>query len=277
MSRERVLAVAARVEASWDALAADPAVVIDADAVEQAIGMLDQGDVRVAGPMDRASGSCTPGPSKPCCSTSACGLEVTGAGPFEYHDLPTEAATTSSACASSPRPLATARLSPGVVLMPSYVNIGAWVGPGPWSTPGPPLARARRSRPTCISRAVGIGGVLEPVQAAPVVIEDGSFIGSRCIVVEGVRVEARAVLGAGVVLTAEAPVIDVTGPEPVEHRGRVAGAVVIPGNRARSSRQATSGSPAADHRAAVPRDRRQGAVERDAARLRVVDGVNGER
>jgi 2,3,4,5-tetrahydropyridine-2,6-dicarboxylate N-succinyltransferase len=85
-----------------------------------------------------------------------------------------------------------------------------------------------------LAGGVGIGGVLEPLQAAPVVIEDGAFIGSRCIVVEGVRVGANAVLGAGVVLTGNTPVIDVTGPEAAEHRGRVpAGAVVIPGSRAR--------------------------------------------
>lgn len=119
-----------------------------------------------------------------------------------------------------------------VVLMPSYVNIGAYVDEGTmvdtWATVG---SCAQIGKNVHLSGGVGIGGVLEPLQAAPVIIEDGCFIGSRCIVVEGVRVEAEAVLGANVVLTQSTKIIDVSGSEPVEYRGIVpARSVVIPGN-----------------------------------------------
>jgi 2,3,4,5-tetrahydropyridine-2-carboxylate N-succinyltransferase len=121
-------------------------------------------------------------------------------------------------------------------MMPSYVNIGAWVGAGTmvdtWATVG---SCAQIGRDVHLSGGVGIGGVLEPVQAAPVIIEDGCFIGSRCIVVEGVRVEKEAVLGANVVLTQSTHIIDVTGPEPITYRGRVpARSVVIPGSYTKS-------------------------------------------
>ena len=252
MSRERVLAVAARVEASWDALAADPAVVIDADAVEQAIGMLDRGDVRVAEPDGQGEWLVHAWAKQAVLLYFRMrGLEVTGAGPFEYHDkLPLKHGYDELGVRVVPRrPLLRPCLSPGVVLMPSYVNIGAWVGPrtlvDTWATVG---SCAQIGSDVHLSGGVGIGGVLEPLQAAPVVIEDGSFIGSRCIVVEGVRVEARAVLGAGVVLTGNTPVIDVTGPEPVEHRGRVPSGAVVIGESPREFRQATSGFLAADHR-----------------------------
>jgi 2,3,4,5-tetrahydropyridine-2,6-dicarboxylate N-succinyltransferase len=137
-------------------------------------------------------------------------------------------------------PPATARfgahLEPGVVLMPSYVNIGAYVGSGTmvdtWATVG---SCAQIGSDVHLAGGVGVGGVLEPLQAAPVVIEDGAFIGSRCIVVEGVHIGRRAVLGAGVVLTANTPVIDPRGDEPIEYRGRVpAGAIVVPGTRPRT-------------------------------------------
>jgi len=125
------------------------------------------------------------------------------------------------------------------------VNIGAWVGAGTmvdtWATVG---SCAQIGRDVHLAGGVGIGGVLEPVQAAPVVIEDGAFIGSRCIVVEGVRVGARAVLGAGVVLTANTPVIDPRGAEPVERRGSVpAGAIVVPGSRSKEFPAGTYGMP----------------------------------
>jgi 2,3,4,5-tetrahydropyridine-2-carboxylate N-succinyltransferase len=117
--------------------------------------------------------------------------------------------------------------------MPSYVNIGAWVGENTmvdtWATVG---SCAQIGADVHLSGGVGIGGVLEPVQASPVIVEDGAFVGSRCIVVEGVHVGARAVLGANVVLTASTPIIDVRGKKKVEMRGEVpAGAVVIPGMR----------------------------------------------
>jgi 2,3,4,5-tetrahydropyridine-2,6-dicarboxylate N-succinyltransferase len=138
-------------------------------------------------------------------------------------------------------------LSEGVVLMPGYVNIGAWVGPrtmvDTWATVG---SCAQIGADVHLSGGVGIGGVLEPPQAAPVVIEDGAFVGSRAIVVEGVRVGARAVIAPNVVLSASVPIIDVTGPEPVEHRGVVpAGAVVLPGVRQKEFPAGTYGLPCA--------------------------------
>lgn len=133
-------------------------------------------------------------------------------------------------------PPATARygsyIAPGVILMPSYVNIGAYVDAGSmvdtWATVG---SCAQIGKNVHLSGGVGIGGVLEPLQASPVIVEDGCFIGSRCIVVEGVKVEKEAVLGANVVLTQSTRIIDVTGSSPVEYRGRVpARSVVIPGS-----------------------------------------------
>lgn len=122
-------------------------------------------------------------------------------------------------------------LAPGAIMMPSYVNIGAYVGEGTmvdtWVTVG---SCAQIGRRVHLSGGVGIGGVLEPVQAAPVIIEDDCFIGSRCIVVEGVHIGERAVLGANVVLTGSTKIFDVSGPEPVEYRAYIpAGSVVIPG------------------------------------------------
>jgi 2,3,4,5-tetrahydropyridine-2-carboxylate N-succinyltransferase len=126
-------------------------------------------------------------------------------------------------------------LSEGVVLMPGFVNIGSWVGPrtmiDTWATVG---SCARIGADVHLSGGVGIGGVLEPPQARPVIIEDGAFIGSRAVVVEGVVVGAGAVIAPNVVLSASIPVIDVTGSEPVEHRGYVpTGSVVLPGSRSK--------------------------------------------
>jgi 2,3,4,5-tetrahydropyridine-2-carboxylate N-succinyltransferase len=122
-------------------------------------------------------------------------------------------------------------LAKGVIMMPSYVNIGAYVDSGTmvdtWATVG---SCAQIGKDVHLSGGVGIGGVLEPVQAAPVIVEDGAFIGSRCIIVEGVRVGKQAVLGANVVLTGSSKIIDVTGSEPVEYKGYVPDrSVVIPG------------------------------------------------
>ncbi len=133
-------------------------------------------------------------------------------------------------------PLAVARygcyIAPGVILMPSYVNIGAYVDAGTmvdtWATVG---SCAQIGKNVHLSGGVGIGGVLEPLQANPVIIEDGAFIGSRCIVVEGAIVEEQAVLGAGVTITGSTKIIDVTQEEPVYYKGKVpAGSVVIPGS-----------------------------------------------
>jgi len=126
-----------------------------------------------------------------------------------------------------------AYLSEGVVLMPGFVNIGAWVGPrtmvDTWATVG---SCAQIGADVHLSGGVGIGGVLEPPQARPVIVEDGAFIGSRAVVVEGVIVGEEAVIAPNVVLSASVPIIDVTGPTPVEHRGYVPPrAVVLPGSR----------------------------------------------
>lgn len=127
-------------------------------------------------------------------------------------------------------------LEPGCIVMPGYVNIGAWVGAGSmvdtWATVG---SCAQIGRNVHLSGGVGIGGVLEPPGATPVIIEDGAFIGSRSIVVEGVRVEEEAVLAAGTTVTASTPIIDVTGPEEVVYKGVVpARSVVVPGTRTKS-------------------------------------------
>jgi len=162
-------------------------------------------------------------------------METWEAGIFEYHDK-MELKRNYAEKGVRVVPPATARygsyVSKGVIMMPSYVNIGAYVDEGTmvdtWATVG---SCAQIGKDVHLSGGVGIGGVLEPLQAAPVIIEDGAFIGSRCIVVEGVRVEKEAVLGANVVLTGSTKIIDVTGDEPKEYKGFVpARSVVIPGS-----------------------------------------------
>jgi len=161
-------------------------------------------------------------------------METIEVGPFEFHDkIPLKRDYQAQGVRVVPHAVARygAFLEPGVILMPSYVNIGAYVGSGTmvdtWATVG---SCAQIGRNVHLSGGVGIGGVLEPVQAAPVIIEDDCFIGSRCIVVEGVHIEREAVLGANVVLTMSTHIIDVTGAEPVKYKGRVpSGSVVIPG------------------------------------------------
>lgn len=138
-------------------------------------------------------------------------------------------------------------LGRGAILMPGYVNIGAYVDEGTmvdtWATVG---SCAQIGKNVHLSGGVGIGGVLEPPQAQPVIVEDGAFIGSRCIVVEGVRVEREAVLGAGVVLTASTPIVDARGAHPVTTRGRIpARAVVIPGTIPKEFPAGTFGVPCA--------------------------------
>ena len=157
-------------------------------------------------------------------------------GPFEYRDkIPLKRGYDKLGVRVVPP--ATARygafLSRDVVLMPSYVNIGAWVGPrtmvDTWATVG---SCAQIGADVHLAGGVGIGGVLEPVGARPVIVEDGAFVGSRAVIVEGVIVGEQAVIAPLVVLSASIPIIDVTGPEPVEHRGYVpARSVVVPGTR----------------------------------------------
>lgn len=162
-------------------------------------------------------------------------METLEAGIFEYHDkIPLKKDYAAKGIRVVPNAVARhgAYISKGVILMPSYVNIGAYVDEGTmvdtWATVG---SCAQIGKNVHLSGGVGIGGVLEPLQAAPVIIEDGAFIGSRCIVVEGVRVGTEAVLGANVCLTASTKIIDVTGDAPVEMKGVVpARSVVIPGS-----------------------------------------------
>ncbi|UAB81081.1 2,3,4,5-tetrahydropyridine-2,6-dicarboxylate N-succinyltransferase [Marixanthomonas sp. SCSIO 43207] len=162
-------------------------------------------------------------------------METMEAGIFEYHDkIPLKSGYKEKGVRVVPHAVARhgAYVSKGVIMMPSYVNIGAYVDEGTmvdtWATVG---SCAQIGKNVHLSGGVGIGGVLEPLQAAPVIIEDNAFIGSRCIVVEGVRVEKEAVLGANVVLTASTKIIDVTGDKPIETKGLIpARSVVIPGS-----------------------------------------------
>jgi 2,3,4,5-tetrahydropyridine-2-carboxylate N-succinyltransferase len=162
-------------------------------------------------------------------------METIEVGPFEFHDkIKLKHNYKDKGVRVVPHAIARygSFLSKGVIMMPSYVNIGAYVDEGTmvdtWATVG---SCAQIGKNVHLSGGVGIGGVLEPVQAAPVIIEDGAFIGSRCIVVEGVRVGKEAVLGANVVLTGSSKIIDVTGPAPVEYKGYVPErSVVIPGS-----------------------------------------------
>ncbi|MSP25362.1 MAG: 2,3,4,5-tetrahydropyridine-2,6-dicarboxylate N-succinyltransferase [Myxococcales bacterium] len=177
-------------------------------------------------------------------------LTVMELGPFEFHDkIPLKRGLAAAKVRVVPPGTVRygAYLEPGTVVMPGYVNIGAWVGAGTmvdtWATVG---SCAQIGRECHLSGGVGIGGVLEPPGARPVIIEDGCFVGSRAIVVEGVLVERECVLGAGVVLTSSTPIIDVTGATPVEHRGRVpARSVVIPGSRPKQFPAGEFGTPCA--------------------------------
>ncbi len=166
-------------------------------------------------------------------------METIEAPPFEFHDkIPLKSGYKAKGIRVVPHAIARygAYISKGVIMMPSYINIGAYVDEGTmvdtWATVG---SCAQIGRNVHLSGGVGIGGVLEPVQAAPVIIEDNCFIGSRSIVVEGVRVESEAVLGANVVITNSTKIINVTGAEPVEMKGVVpARSVVIPGSYTKS-------------------------------------------
>ncbi|MFV8224611.1 2,3,4,5-tetrahydropyridine-2,6-dicarboxylate N-succinyltransferase, partial [Christiangramia aquimixticola] len=162
-------------------------------------------------------------------------METLEAGIFEYHDkIPLKTGYKEKGIRVVPNAVARhgAYISSGVIMMPSYVNIGAYVDEGTmvdtWATVG---SCAQIGKNVHLSGGVGIGGVLEPLQAAPVIVEDNAFLGSRSIVVEGIRIEKEAVLGANVVLTASTKIIDVTGDEPKEFKGYVpARSVVIPGS-----------------------------------------------
>jgi len=162
-------------------------------------------------------------------------MEVQEAGIFEFFDkIPLKRNYEALGVRVVPSAVARygAYISSGVILMPSYVNIGAYIDSGTmvdtWATVG---SCAQIGKNVHLSGGVGIGGVLEPVQASPVIIEDGAFIGSRCIIVEGARIGQEAVLGANVTITQSSKIIDVTGPEPIEYKGYVPPrSVVIPGS-----------------------------------------------
>jgi 2,3,4,5-tetrahydropyridine-2,6-dicarboxylate N-succinyltransferase len=204
--------------------------------VEQVIAALDRGETRVA---ERVDGEWRVNEEAQRAILEYFRLrelEPREVGPFEYHDkIPLKHGYEQLGVRVVPP--ATARygafLSPGVVLMPSYVNIGAWVGPNTmvdtWATVG---SGAQIGADVHLAGGVGIGGVLEPPGARPVIVEDGAFVGSRAAIVEGVIVGKQAVIGPHVTLGASIPVIDVTGEEPVEHRGYVPPrAIVVPGTR----------------------------------------------
>jgi 2,3,4,5-tetrahydropyridine-2,6-dicarboxylate N-succinyltransferase len=204
--------------------------------VEETIAALDRGEVRVAEKRDGEWIVNTEAKHAILDYFRLRHVEPQELGQFEYRDkIPLKHGYEELGVRVVPP--ATARfgsfLSRDVILMPSYVNIGAWVGPrtmvDTWATVG---SCAQIGADVHLAGGVGIGGVLEPVNARPVVVEDGAFIGSRCIITEGVRVGEGAVLGPLVSLTATVPIIDVTGPEPVEHRGYVPPrSVVVPGTR----------------------------------------------
>jgi 2,3,4,5-tetrahydropyridine-2-carboxylate N-succinyltransferase len=228
----------ARIETLFDGPAEE--VAAGADAVEEAIDLLDAGELRTAEPDGDGGWRVNEWAKKAVLLYfRVAGMETIELGPYEYHDkIPLKSGYAEKGVRVVPPAVARrgAFLSRGVVLMPSYVNIGAWVGPNTmvdtWATVG---SCAQIGADVHLSGGVGIGGVLEPLQAAPVIVEDGAFIGSRCIVVEGVRVGAEAVLGANVVLTSSTPIIDVTGDEPVETRGHVPPrSVVVPGTRTKT-------------------------------------------
>lgn len=210
------------------------------EAVRQVLTSLDMGEIRVATPPVDGGDWVVNAWIKQAVLLyfGVAKMETHEMGPFEFYDkVPLK--TGWAAAGVRVVPPATVRygsfVEAGAILMPSYVNIGAYVGSGTmvdtWATVG---SCAQIGRDVHLSGGVGIGGVLEPPGAAPVIIESGAFIGSRCIVVEGVRVCAEAVLGAGVVLTSSTKIIDVTGQTPVEHRGVVPPrSVVIPGSIAK--------------------------------------------
>lgn len=205
------------------------------DAIRQVVDLLDAGTLRVAEPIDGGWQVNEWVKKAVVMYFPIQKMETFEVGIFEYHDkIPLKKGYAEKGIRIVPNAVARhgAYISKGVILMPSYVNIGAYVDEGTmvdtWATVG---SCAQIGKNVHLSGGVGIGGVLEPLQAAPVIIEDGAFIGSRCIVVEGVRVEKEAVLGANVCLTASTKIIDVTGDEPVEMKGIVpARSVVIPGS-----------------------------------------------
>lgn len=206
------------------------------EAIDAVVALLDKGKLRVAEPLDGKWVVNEWIKKAVILYFPIRKMKTSNAGPLEFHDK-IDLKTNYSELGVRVVPHAVARygsyIAKGVVMMPSYINIGAYVESGTmvdtWATVG---SCAQIGKNVHLSGGVGIGGVLEPVQAAPVIIEDNCFIGSRCIVVEGVHIANEAVLGANVVITGSTKIIDVTGPEPIEYKGVVpARSVVIPGTR----------------------------------------------
>ena len=212
---------------------------ITKNAINQVVELLDNGKLRVAEPLANSWKVNEWVKKAVVMYFPIQKMETIEVGPFEFHDkIPLKKDYKSKGIRVVPHAIARygSFISKGTILMPSYVNIGAYVDQGTmvdtWATVG---SCAQIGKNVHLSGGVGIGGVLEPLQAAPVIIEDNAFIGSRCIVVEGVRVESEAVLGANVVLTASTKIIDVTGENPIEHKGFIPSrSVVIPGSYSKS-------------------------------------------
>jgi 2,3,4,5-tetrahydropyridine-2-carboxylate N-succinyltransferase len=222
--------LSARIDELWEADA------LEGEPIEEAIALLDRGDVRVAEPTESGWKVNEWVKKAILLYFRLRKVEPMAVGDLHFLDkVPVKADYAARGVRVVPPGVARygSFLSEGVVLMPGYVNIGAWVGPrtmvDTWATVG---SCAQIGADVHLSGGVGIGGVLEPPQAQPVIVEDGAFLGSRAIVVEGVVVGEGAVIAPNVVLSASIPVIDVTGSEPVEHRGYVpARSVVLPGTR----------------------------------------------
>ena len=225
-----------RVEAAW----ADRTLLQQPeakDAIAEVMAGLDAGALRVAQPLEDGRWQVNEWVKQAVLLNFPIQKMVTQeVGPFEFHDkMPLKKGYAAAGVRVVPHAVVRhgAFVARDCILMPSYVNLGAYVGErtmvDTWATVG---SCAQIGADVHLSGGVGIGGVLEPLQAAPVIVEDGAVIGSRCIVVEGVRVGREAVLGANVVLTASTPILDVRGPEPIETRGTIPPrAVVIPGTR----------------------------------------------
>ncbi|MFV0237001.1 MAG: 2,3,4,5-tetrahydropyridine-2,6-dicarboxylate N-succinyltransferase [Flavobacteriales bacterium] len=205
------------------------------DAIKTIISSLDKGEIRIAEPIQNGWQINEWIKKAVVMYFPIQAMETIEVGPFEFHDkIPLKKNYKEQGVRVVPHAIARygSYLAKGTIMMPSYVNIGAYVDEGTmvdtWATVG---SCAQIGKNVHLSGGVGIGGVLEPLQAAPVIIEDNAFIGSRCIVVEGVHVGKEAVLGANVVLTASTKIIDITGHQPKEHRGLVPPrSVVIPGS-----------------------------------------------
>ncbi len=221
-----------------------------ADAVRETVALLDVGKLRVAEKIDGSWKVNAWVKEAILLFFAVSEMKTMEVGPFEFYDkVPLKKGLEAAGVRVVPPGVVRygAFVERGAVVMPGYVNIGAYVGAGTmvdtWATVG---SCAEVGKHVHLSGGVGLGGVLEPPAASPVIVEDGAFIGSRCIVVEGVVVEEEAVLGANVTLTASTPIIDVTGPEEKVYKGRVpARSVVIPGMRAKQFPSGTYQTPCA--------------------------------